>query len=993
MPLLAILDSGANQTILGKNGLFLLEKCNLSVNNTDNSIKLQTADGQIQGIVGSVKVPITINEVTKNVTVLVSDTINAGLTLGMDCCLLFGIVANFKTDSFLVSNINSLAVDRLSVAQNEKFQEIIHIFKRISGPQLGRTNLVAHKIDTGNACPIKQRYFPMSPYMLKVVNKEIDKMLDLGVIRPSKSPWSSPFVMVKKKNGEMRFCFDGRKLNSVTKRDAYPLPFVNDILNKLRDAKFLSSIDLKKAFWQIPLEPESCEKTAFTVPRRGLFEFTVLPFGLHNSPQTLQRLMDTLLGPRFDNVFVYLDDIIVASPTIEDHLDTLRRLGECLEEAGLSINFEKCEFCKSSLTYLGYVVDEGGLRTDPNKVKAIVEFPIPRTTTEIKRFLGMAGWYRRFVPNFSTFVSPILALIKGKHKRQSVSWSLEANAAFTEIKQLLASAPILASPDFSKPFIIQTDASDVGLGAVLLQGDGESERVIAYASRALNTAEKNYSATEKECLAVLFGIEKYRPYIEGIKFTVVTDHFALLWLHKLQNPTGRLARWSVRLQQYSFVVEHRKGKFNVVPDALSRAPIEICTVQHISADQDKWYHNMLIKVRDNPEKFPDWRIEKEILYKFVANNHNVISNLVEWKRVLLKKERKAIIRQLHDDPSSGHFGIFKTLSRVAETYYWPKMKADISRYVKKCHVCLSSKASNRARAGLMGAEKKISFPFQLISVDLMGPFPRSKNGNTFLLVVADWFTKFVLLQPLRKATAKSVVNFLENQVFLVYGVPQIIMCDNGVQFQKEFRKLAVAYKIPKLWFNALYHAQVNPVERVNRVVGTALRSYIGDNHRCWDEHIHKIGFAIRNSVHEVTGHTPSFLNFGRSVPISGDFYSDFFSLNPEDATLKSRERLIKDINALSEIYVDIVGRLREAYLKNKHYYDLRKRSVRFKVGDIVWKKNMSLSNASEGFCHKLAPKYIKCCVKEVTGPLTYRLVNEKGRDLGIYHVKDLKPNG
>lgn len=998
--MLALLDSGANQSIIGKQGLFLLDKFNLSVSKSSFPMQLQTADGANQSILGVVDIPLTIDGVTKVVRVLVSNTISAPLTLGADCCYLFGIKTDFKYDCFAVSSMLSSikfiqGKDDLNPQQCRDLEVVIDKFRSISGPGLGRTHMVTHHIDTGNAAPIKQRYYQMSPLMLEAVNTEVDRMLELNVIQKSSSSWNSPIVMVKKKDGSLRFCFDGRQLNAVTKRDAYPLPYVNSILDHLRDSRFLSSIDLKKAFWQIPLSKESCEKTAFTVPRRGLFEFAVLPFGLNNSPQTLQRLMDNIFGPEFHNVFVYMDDVIIASSTFSEHIATLLKVYDRLKTASLMVNLDKCEFCRSSLTYLGFLVDKDGLRTDPAKVEAIVSFPVPTTATEVKRFLGMASWYRRFIPKFSTVVAPILELIKGRHKRQSIKWNDKAETSFHELKRLLVSAPILATPDFNQTFIIQCDASDVGLGAILLQGEGDNEKVIAYASRSLTNTERNYSATEKECLACLFGIEKYRPYVELTRFKVVTDHHALLWLHKLQSPSGRLARWTARMSQYSFDIEHRKGKFNIVPDALSRAPVlvsQISSMTFSEPDYCTWYKRMIRNVNENPEQYPSWRVEDEILVKYVSNRHNLVSNLIEWKIVVPKSKRIELLKQFHDEPTSGHLGSFKTFQKISETYYWPKMKSDVVKYVRSCDTCQASKPNSQLRPGFMGRQKNVKYPFQLISVDLIGPLPRSTKGHTSLLVVTDWFTKFVQVQPLRKATASAIVKFLENDVFLMFGVPQIIMCDNGPQFIGGiFQKLIERYKVQKVWYNAAYHPQVNPVERSNRVIGTAIRCYVKQNHRVWDAEIFKIAHAIRNAVHEVTGFTPSFLNFGRTVPGHGDYYGKLLNLKKEDVSLDTREQLVKDINQLSPLYKDIVTRLNQAYERNKRQYDLRKRPLRFKKGDFVWKRNPVLSNASKGFAKKLAPKYVKAKVAEVTGSVTYRLIDENSRNLGVWHVKDLKP--
>jgi hypothetical protein len=457
--------------------------------------------------------------------------------------------------------------------------------------------------------PIKQRPYWWSPYMLAEVNKEIDRMLENNVISPSDSPWSSPILLVKKSSGEYRLCFDGRRLNAVTKRDSYPLPRVDRILSMLRGAKYISSIDLKNAFWQIPLDSESRPKTAFAIPGRGLFHFNVLPFGLTNAAQRQQCLMDRIFGPELEpHVFVYLDDLIIIAPTFEKHVQVLREVIRRLRDAKLTVNAKKCQLFRSSLKYLGFIVDEHGLGTDPDKVAAMVSYPVPKTSTEIKRFVGMCSWYRRFIPHFSTLMSPINALLTGKRKRQKTEWTPEAQEAFQKIKDALVSAPVLSSPDFSKPFVIQTDASNTGLGAVLTQDLDGDERVIAYASRSLTKAERNYSVTERECLAVLFALEKFRPYVEGTHFTIVTDHYSLLWLNRMKDPAGKLARWSVKLNQFSFDLVHRKGKLNVVPDALSRLPAEIAAVDIDSFlgvnlnDLDESYTRLRDNIIANPSK-------------------------------------------------------------------------------------------------------------------------------------------------------------------------------------------------------------------------------------------------------------------------------------------------------------------------------------------------------------------------------------------------------
>lgn len=332
--------------------------------------------------------------------------------------------------------------------------------------------------------------------MQAIINTEVAKIENDGIIEPSHSAWSSPVVVVRKKDGEHRFCIDFQKLNNASEADAYPLPHILATLDKLRGAQYL-----KNGYWQVPLTPSSRPLTVFTVPGKGLMQFRVMPFGLHSAPATFQRLLDTVLGPELEpHVLVYLDDIIVISKTFDEHLQILREVFQRLRMAHLRPNQEKCRFCVPRLKYLGHVIDHDGIRTDPEKVNATTQWPVPTTVRKIRQFLGLASWYRRFIANFSKIAAPLTRLTR---KNQRWQWGDKEEEAFRHLKQRLSLTPVLACPNFNKPFCLQTDASMDSLGAVLTQTHNNVERVIAYASRTLNKAEKNYSATELECLAVV----------------------------------------------------------------------------------------------------------------------------------------------------------------------------------------------------------------------------------------------------------------------------------------------------------------------------------------------------------------------------------------------------------------------------------------------------------------------------------------------------------
>jgi hypothetical protein len=813
-------DSGSNCTIVGGKGADLIHFRAGGKTFPSRLKTIRTADGKQHPVTKAIELEAVLDSSRRRIRVYYVPDLQHSVILGCDFCRLFGLKIDFAGHKIEVASdiVRVPECDAVTECGADR-HEITEIIRKnldllSNDGKLGRTHKMTVTIDTGEALPIKQRPYWWSPYMLAEVNKEIDRMLENNVISPSDSPWSSPILLVKKSSGEYRLCFDGRRLNAVTKRDSYPLPRVDRILSMLRGAKYISSIDLKNAF--------------------------------------------------------------------------------------------------------------------------------------------------------------------------------------QKIKDALVSAPVLSSPDFSKPFVIQTDASNTGLGAVLTQDLDGDERVIAYASRSLTKAERNYSVTERECLAVLFALEKFRPYVEGTHFTIVTDHYSLLWLNRMKDPAGKLARWSVKLNQFSFDLVHRKGKLNVVPDALSRLPAEIAAVDIDSFlgvnlnDLDESYTRLRDNIIANPQRNPSWKVENGFVYRFVPNKIVLPGNVPEWKLLVPRNQRTKILESCHDAPTSAHFGYYKTLSRLSINHFWPKMRRSVIRYVRNCKVCNEQKAPNTARAGLMGKEKKVQFPWQMISVDLIGPLPTSTKGYSYLLVIVDWFTKYVVLFPLRKATSSKVTECIENGIFLVYGVPQFILVDNGKQFVgNEFVKTCENYKVQKIWFTAKYHPQSNPVERYNRTVGTAIRSYVKGAHKKWDAEVAKIGYAIRTAVNEVTGFSPAFLNFGRVVPCTGEFYGKVAE-NPETLTTADREDHAKNLEHLKTILQDVTQHLHKAHERNERSYNLRKRDAEFFVGDKVWKRNKVLSSAAKDFAQKLAPRYVLCTITRKLSKLAYALEDENRADLGVWHMKDLK---
>ena len=452
----------------------------------------------------------------------------------------------------------------------ELLRKFSELFRRIPG----RTDVVEHSIHTGDHHPIRQKPYRVPYSKREVLQEEIQKMLDCGVIRQSSSPWAAPIVLVDKKGGGVRFCVDYRKLNSVATFDSYPMPRVEELFETVGSAKVMTTLDLAKGYWQIPLDATSKEKTAFATPD-GLYEFEVMPFGLHSAPATFQRMVNTVLRSCFPFARAYIDDIVIFSQSYQDHLFHLEAVLSCLKNANLTVQLGKCQFAKPYVHYLGHVIGQGKVFPDREKIDAVIRYPQPETKKEIRAFLGLVGYYRRFIPQFATLAVPLTNLTK-KKEPDKIRWSDECDVAFQALKECLSKEPILQVADPKKLFVLQTDASDLGIGAVLNQkGEDQEEHPVAYASRRLLPREVRYSTVEKECLAIVWALKYFRTYLLGQEFIIETDHKPLSWLHRMKDNNSRLMRWVIQIQSYKFELRYRKGKHNANADGLSRAGRDI----------------------------------------------------------------------------------------------------------------------------------------------------------------------------------------------------------------------------------------------------------------------------------------------------------------------------------------------------------------------------------------------------------------------------------
>ena len=884
-------------------------------------------------------------------------------------------------------------ITELTDEQQKQIDELIEEILGNTTENVGLCTLTEHHIDVQGAQPVKHKTRRISPKMMEIANETVKELLEKGIIEKSASPWSSAPVMVKKSDGTTRFCIDYRDLNHVTKKDAYPIPSMESILDRLRKARYISKIDLKQAYHQIPMERSSKQYTAFSIPGSGLYQYRRMPFGLTNAPATFQRLIDALFGPtehpKFEQyVFGYLDDLIIVTEDFEMHRKLLEMVLKRLRNAGLIVNLKKCEFGCKRVTYLGLLLDNEGLRPDPERIAPILKQPAPRNIKELRSFLGCVGWYAKFLKDNSEIKIPLVKLLR---KDQKWEWKEEQQEAFEKLKRALTEAPVLARPDFTKPFKVQTDASNFAIGAVLTQESEDGEHPIIYISRVLNAAERNYSVTEKELLGVIWAIKKFRPYIEGYKFEVVTDHSALKWLNKFKDPTGRLARWALELQQWDFEITHRKGKYHNVPDFLSRGIIEggeeVAAVEEI---KDEEYIKLREQVLKFPEKFKEWKVLDGYVYRYRENV--LLDPITEgeeaWKLVLPKELRENAIRESHCTTATGHFGIEKTYERLARNYYWRGFYYDVVKFIKACDLCQHYKVGRIKSQGLLSS-RIVERPWIVVAVDLM-EFPRSTTQNKYLIVFTDLFTKWVEMKPVRSATGKAVTKAFEELILFRWETPLYILADNGKEFDNKIFKQALEEYGIKLIFTPPYHPQANPVERTNRTLKKLIAMYVENNHRLWDTHLHEFRHAINTAIQSSLKVSPAFLNYGRNPRPIKNLRNE---IEGEKLIERIDPQVWKDRMKRIEVLRDmVIKHIENARKRQKEYYDVGRTDIKFEVGDMVLRVNNVLSDGSKHFAKKLAKPLIgPYQVLEVISPVTYKISSDSETDKRnpIVHVSQL----
>lgn len=770
---------------------------------------------------------------------------------------------------------------------HEAVRDLVGRYQGLWDGTLGRMDITPHRITLApGSRPVRSQPYRTGLYHRGLIADQVAKQLKLGVIEPSQAEWSFPVVIVPKPDGSPRFCVDYRRLNDMTVKDTYPLPRMDDCIDFLGEATVFSVLDCNMGYWQIPVAVEDQDKTTFTC-HEGTYRYVRLPFGLTNAPATFQRAIDMLLaGLKWKSVLVYLDDVIVFSRSAQEHVGHLEEVFSLIAKAGISLKASKCFLFQEEVEYLGHIVGKGHVRVNEKNLVGLRKAEPPTTKKSLRSFLGMCNVYRRFVKDYAAVARPLTALTSSKVADPLPKFNEEQVKAFEDLKWRLTHTPILALPRRTGQYTVDTDASAAQVGCVLLQEQpGGGHKPVGYWSRPLSSAERNYSTTERECLAVVWALFLLRPYLLGTRFIVRTDHTALKWMLHMDGAHGRLAQWRLRLAEFDYLVETRSGAAHHAADTMSRLTTSGADLSPIPEEipcltlanfargwvapdpkTNKGYPPLtlerLVKAQSTDIRCQSVRAEMD------KNAHSRFGETPDGLLVRLSPLDKSVqvyvpegLRQEvltleHMPAHAGHPGVNKMYASMRRTYYWEAMAADVYDYVANCDVCAKSKVRGRRRTAplrLFPASEALAD----VCLDLLGPLPTTASGNRFLLVIVDRFSKLTRVAPIPRENAETVASAFCDTWVASYGPPDTLLTDNGPQLASTFfRGFCGMLGIRHLTSTA-YHPQTQgQVERYNRTIVAQLKAYVSEHQESWDELVSVLSLAYNSRPQQSTGVAP-----------------------------------------------------------------------------------------------------------------------------------------
>ena len=763
----------------------------------------------------------------------------------------------------------------------QMYPEVFPAEPKLVGAPAPRLRLTqpAMRIETGDAAPIKLPYYKLGPADQDELKRQLKELLEAKLVRPSISPWGAPVLFVTKKNGSKRLCIDYRALNRVTKTDAYPLPRIQESLDRLGKSRFYTSLDATSGFWQNPVAEADIPKTAFNT-RYGSYEFTVTPFGLKNCPSAFQRMMDEILAGFLDDfVIVYVDDILIYSESWDDHVAHVRQVAERLKDYGIQVNMSKSCFGTGKIVYCGFVVENGQVSMDPSKVEVITNWPSPENASDVRSFLGFIGYYRRLIKDYGNLTAP-LHNVTGK---EGFQWTALEADSFEKLKAAMISSPVLRCPDDALTFHIWPDASPWAVGGVLTQDDGNGHQPVAYEYHKLNKAELNYPHHEKEILAMLHCLRKWRYYFEGRKLVVHSDSSTVVRMTTVKDPHRRLQRWINEYQYWSPDIVHEPGVSNPA-DALSRLTLgqegeevvnpvsEEDVFGLYSISMQEFIGESFNRVKDWPlivayylEK-DEWPDENEDLIercKTQVDKFEVFKGIFCRRRTndgsvpyLPSKERPSTVKRYHE--ALGHLAAGSIQKLIANRFWWPDMHRDIQELLKSCPQCQLDKSASKTHAkSPLRPLPSVALPFERWGMDFVQNLRVTKAGNRHIITAIDYATRWVVAKAVPDMSSDTVAAFLYHEILMHYGAPYEIISDRGssllaenIKSYEELQKIRHKASTP-------YHPQTNGmVERMHATLGACITKLCDSHADRWDEFLPAAVFALRVREHAVTKYSP-----------------------------------------------------------------------------------------------------------------------------------------
>lgn len=976
-----LFDTGAEISVLGKGSEKLWNE--FQKESESRKINLRTAGGEMHTGQGVKAIPIEYDGELKTVEFVYAPSINIPITLGMNFYNLWKIRLVRQKSNFTFQKChNEIEIETEEEQKNE--QEIEHtisqeqqaIFKSAmsnfnfsDGDKIGCQKILMHRIDTGEQNPIFSFPYRYNPKVTSRIKEIIDRWLKLDIIERCQSEWRLPIVAVTKPNGSLRLCLDARRLNAITKKDSHVPPNVLQKMDSLpQNAKFFVRLDLNEAFLQTELHPDDRKKTAFAIPGIGEYQFKRMPFGLVNSPATQSRLMEKIFEKSTTQYVIhYLDDVIIMGTTFQHLIDNIKHVSNLLNNHNLTVSKNKTSNILKKIRILGHTVDDKGIMTDPSKIQTIKNWQVPKTGKELERFLGLTNWYRRFIKDYALITGPLYEISKKRNLNDL--WNETRMNAFEKLKQVLTTAPVLQTPNWNRQMIIQADACDKGIGAVLCQKDeNDQEYVIEYYSYKLNIHEQRYAPTELEMLAVIKAIRHFRYYIEFNDLIIYSDHHALQYLLNMKVMTGRMSRWLLELQPYVNKIKHRAGKLMVVADAISRATISFNNI----TVNDTWFEDFLKELIENPDNYSQYYTENDKIYRKIAWNRN--KNGDDYRELPHPNQILNLIKNSHENTIHG--GIKTTLHDIKQYFWWPDMANDVKSYIKQCTKCSAIKFPNYNLTPPMGNFRVPKDTMESLSIDIKGTLPTSgRHKYRNVITVIDLLSRYAWAEKVSNVTSEKIIKFLKHIFNEQQKVPKHIFHDNGTVFLADkFQNFLKSNNIISKP-TAIYHPQANPVERFNRSLSEAFRFHIADNpnkQTGWSGALKSILWKLNARECSVTGFVPYEVQFGRLPdPINHTI--------PENNT---KHEEIKSIAFKRSIL---------RYLQNKSQFDKRSLLRTFKDDEIVMMKTFHLSSAERNQSGKLYPPWEVAKIVKKLENHAYEILKLDGKriKLNAKHIKGI----